>query len=260
MKKTAMAIGTHPDDIEFQMAGTLLLLKNAGYEIHYMTVANGSCGSDQFDRSTLVSMRRAESIAAAKLAGAIFHESIVDDLAVFYDAPTLAKLSAVVREVSPEIILTQHPEDYMEDHSATCRLAVMAAFSRGMPNYETDPHYGATKGDVALYHAPPHGLHTQLKRLVMPELFVDIASVCELKSSMLAAHKSQKKWLDSSQGMDSYVNTMRELCSEIGRLSGRFNLAEGWTRHLHMGLSSKEFDPLASSLGAFAVEKESGKC
>ncbi|MDQ6630443.1 MAG: PIG-L family deacetylase, partial [Verrucomicrobiota bacterium] len=32
--KTAFAIAAHPDDIEFMMAGTLLLLKNAGYEIH----------------------------------------------------------------------------------------------------------------------------------------------------------------------------------------------------------------------------------
>ena len=28
--------GRHPDDIEFYMAGTLLLFKQAGYEIHYM--------------------------------------------------------------------------------------------------------------------------------------------------------------------------------------------------------------------------------
>ena len=43
--KTAIAIAAHPDDIEFYMAGTLLLLKRAGYEIHYMNVANGNCGS-----------------------------------------------------------------------------------------------------------------------------------------------------------------------------------------------------------------------
>ena len=47
-RKSAIAIGAHPDDIEFMMAGTLLLLKKAGYEIHYMNVANGSCGSVQY--------------------------------------------------------------------------------------------------------------------------------------------------------------------------------------------------------------------
>lgn len=255
MAKVAMAIGAHPDDIEFMMAGTLLLLKRAGYEIHYMNVANGSCGSDQFDRDTLVKMRREEALSAAKLAAAVFHESLVDDLAVFYDAATLARLSAVVREVSPEIILTQHPDDYMEDHSATCRLAVMAAFTRGMPNHKTSPPRTAIKGDVALYHAPPHGLHDQLKRPVMPEFFVDIGGVCELKSAMLAEHRSQREWLDRSQGMDSYVNTMKELCAEIGNRSRVFKLAEGWTRHLHLGLSERAFDPLLDALATFTLKK-----
>ena len=44
-KKVAMAVAAHPDDIEFYMAGTLLLLREAGYEVHYMTLASGSCGS-----------------------------------------------------------------------------------------------------------------------------------------------------------------------------------------------------------------------
>src|SRR6185369_1352086 len=34
--KSAIAIGAHPDDIEFYMAGTLVLLKRAGWEIHYL--------------------------------------------------------------------------------------------------------------------------------------------------------------------------------------------------------------------------------
>ena len=45
MKKTAFAVGAHPDDIEFMMAGTLMALKLKGYEIHYMHAANGSCGA-----------------------------------------------------------------------------------------------------------------------------------------------------------------------------------------------------------------------
>ena len=43
--KAAIAIGAHPDDVEFYMAGTLLLLKQAGYEIHYLNLASGNCGS-----------------------------------------------------------------------------------------------------------------------------------------------------------------------------------------------------------------------
>ena len=41
----ALAVFAHPDDIELTAAGTLVRLQRAGYRIHYMTVANGSCGS-----------------------------------------------------------------------------------------------------------------------------------------------------------------------------------------------------------------------
>ena len=41
-RRVAFALAAHPDDIEFMMAGTLVLLGDAGYEIHYMNVANGS--------------------------------------------------------------------------------------------------------------------------------------------------------------------------------------------------------------------------
>ena len=42
MAKAAFAIACHPDDIEFGMAGTLIKLKEAGYEIHYMNIANAA--------------------------------------------------------------------------------------------------------------------------------------------------------------------------------------------------------------------------
>ena len=47
---SAIAIAAHPDDIEFCMAGTLLLLKRAGWEIQYLNVSRGNLGSVEFNR------------------------------------------------------------------------------------------------------------------------------------------------------------------------------------------------------------------
>ena len=69
MARTAFAVGAHPDDIEFFMAGTLLLLKEAGYEIHTMNISNGSCGSGRKDVETITRIRREESLRAAEVAG-----------------------------------------------------------------------------------------------------------------------------------------------------------------------------------------------
>ena len=86
----ALAVFAHPDDIELTASGTLLRLQRAGYEIHYMTVANGSCGSSVHAVEELVRVRRDEAIAACRVGGFTYHESLVSDLEVFYDRPTLA--------------------------------------------------------------------------------------------------------------------------------------------------------------------------
>src|SRR5262249_28837063 len=99
------------------------------------------------------------------------------------------------------------------------------------------------------YHAMPHGLRDGLRRRIIPGAYVDTTSVQSTKRSALAAHVSQKEWLDASQGLDSYLRTMDDLSLEIGRLSGRFRHAEGWRRHLHLGFSSADEDPLAAALG-----------
>jgi len=58
-RRVAIAIAAHPDDIEFMMAGTLMLLRQAGWETHTLNISSGNCGS--------VSMG-AEKIEAKRLA------------------------------------------------------------------------------------------------------------------------------------------------------------------------------------------------
>jgi LmbE family N-acetylglucosaminyl deacetylase len=173
---------------------------------------------------------------------------LVNDLEIFYDKPTLARLASIIREVAPQIVLTHAPSDYMEDHQNTCRLAVTAAFCRGMPNFPVDPPRPAIDGKVTVYHAQPYGNRGPLGELVHPHYFIDTTDVVEDKVAALAEHKSQKHWLDVSQGHDSYLQTLRELDREVGQMSGRFAYAEGWRRHRHLGFCGPEDDPLWDAL------------
>ena len=102
---------------------------------------------------------------------------------------------------------------------------------------------------MTVYHAQPYGNRDPLRQVVWPETFVDTSSVIEQKVQMLACHASQKEWLDASQGLDSYLITMADMSREVGRLSGRFEYAEGWRRHLHLGFCSEDADPLSEALG-----------
>jgi N-acetylglucosamine malate deacetylase 1 len=253
MTKRVFAVAAHPDDIEFQMAGTLILLRRAGYEIHYMNIANGSCGTAEHSREEIIAIRRGEAQAAAAAIGAVFHESLVDDLAIFYEPVLLARLSAVMREVAPEILLLQSPVDYMEDHQNAARLGVSAAFTRGMPNFPTQPAVATTDQAVTVYHAQPHGNLDPLGEPVRPHFCVDIASVLAEKRAMLACHTSQKVWLDRTQGMDAYLTVMEELSRSVGVLSGRFAYAEGWRIRRHLGFCAENANPLVEALKELVV-------
>lgn len=248
MPRRAFAIAAHPDDIEFTMSGTLILLQRAGYEVHYMNIANGSCGTAHQRKEEIIAIRRDEARAAAAAIGAIFHESLVDDIAIFYEPGLLARVAAVLREIAPEILLVQSPQGYMEDHQNAARLAVTAAFTRGMPNYTTDPPRGPVSQELTVYHAQPHGNRDPLRRIVRPDIYVDVSDVIEDKRAMLAHHVSQKLWLDQTQGMDAYLDAMQAQSREVGAMSGKFTYAEGWRRRLHLGFCDETADPLVAAL------------
>ena len=245
----AIAIGAHPDDIEFQMAGTLCLLKKAGYATHYLNLCSGNCGSLAGSAGAVRRKRATEAKAAAQILGARFHGSLTDDLELFYHLSLLRRVASVIRVVKPTLVLTHSPSDYMEDHSITCRLAVTAAFARGMPNFKSVPPQPAYQRSVTVYHCMPHGLRDGLRRRVTPGAFVNTTPVHATKLGALAAHASQQAWLDASQGMNSYLSAMEAMSLETGRLSRRFKHAEGWRRHLHLGFSADDEDPLAKALG-----------
>jgi LmbE family N-acetylglucosaminyl deacetylase len=245
----ALAIAAHPDDIEFVMAGTLRLLRDAGWDTHYLNLSTGNLGSMVLPSEQTARVRRQEAKAAARMLDAVWHPPICNDLEIFYDSRTLRRLCAIIREVRPDVVLTHSPQDYMEDHMNTARLAVTATFARGIPGYSTTPSREPSPVPVTLYHASPHGLRDGLRRRVLPGAFVDTSSVHDCKRAALQCHTSQKKFLDATQGMDSFVRTMDEFSRAIGKLSKKFQHAEGWRRHSHLGFCDERADPLRDVLG-----------
>ena len=105
-RRVAIAIAAHPDDIEFMMAGTLLLLREAGWEIHCLNLSSGNCGSVRLGAEETEAKRLAEAQEAAAILGATFHPPFSRDLEVFYDEVHLRRLASIVREVHPSIVPT----------------------------------------------------------------------------------------------------------------------------------------------------------
>lgn len=245
---TALAVGAHPDDIEFMMAGTLILLRQAGVSVHMWNLANGNCGTATLGREEIIRLRGQEAKASADLVGATLHAPLVDDIMIYFEPSLTARVAAVVREVKPDILLIPSPSDYMEDHQNTCRLMVTAAFVRGMSGFPTTPPVAPWGGEVVVYHALPYGLRDGLRQLVRPGQYVNVASVLSRKREMLAQHRTQKEWLDVSQGVDAYLNAMEDMCRQVGKLSGKFTFAEGWRKHSHLGFCAEDANPLRDIL------------
>jgi LmbE family N-acetylglucosaminyl deacetylase len=251
-QQTVFAVAAHPDDIEFNMAGTLALLARAGFAPHMMNLSRSNLDSNTMPEDEIARMRLAEARASADVIGAVHHPPIADDLMIFYDDKLLRRIAAVVREIRPTIVLLPSLNDYMEDHTNTARLTVTACFSRAMRRYTSAPPREPTDQDVYLYHAQPHLNRDGMRTLVVPELYVNITDVMDTKLKMLGCHESQRQWLGETQGLDDYLETMCTTSAELGRMSGRpgWKYAEGFRRHSHVGFSAKDWDPLAEALGA----------
>ena len=256
-KQTVFAIAAHPDDIEFNMAGTLSLLAKAGFEPHMMNVSRSSLDSNELAEPEIASMRRLEAEQSAAVIGAVYHPPIADDLLILYEERLLRQMVAVVREIRPTIVLLPSLNDYMEDHTSTARLVVTACFSRTMRHFRSIPPRDATDQDTYLYHAQPHLNRDGMRELVVPSLLVDVTGESDTKLKMLGCHESQRQWLDETQGLDDYLQSMLCCGEELARMSGQpdWEVAEGFRQHSHVGFSSSDRDILADLLGDQLVHR-----
>ena len=229
--KTILAVGAHPDDVEFKCAGTLSLLKKKGYSIVIATVAAGDCGSAEYSAREIMRIRRAEAVASATILDAPFRCVGERDLAIDYDTATRRKVTALLREFDPVIILTNPLVDYMVDHELTGRLVRDACFCAGLPNFYAPGDFPVTNRIPCLYYFQPTGGTDNLGHPVRMQFLVDITSEIQVKKKMLMCHASQRNWLLKHHGVDHYVNSMVHDAEQLGKEAGCKH-AEAFNQHL----------------------------
>ena len=130
-------IGTHPDDVEFIMAGTLALLKKKGHKITIASIGSGDMGSVEYNPADLSRKRYSEAKASAKLLEAEYITCGISCLHVVFDNRTRFVMTEMIRKIDPDIVITMSPQDYMKDHEITADLVWDGCFNAPIPNYHT---------------------------------------------------------------------------------------------------------------------------
>ena len=157
-----LAIGAHPDDIEFGCGGTLLRHRLAGDAVTLLVMTTGEQGPD-------AEMRTREQEQAAGLLGADLRWGGFLDGSVSADSDAVRVIERVIAATSPDVVYTHAPQDTHQDHRATSAAALAAA---------------RRVSRVLCFESPSSSGFN-------PTLYVDIAGLVEPKLDLLRAHMSQ---------------------------------------------------------------------
>ena len=188
-----LAVGAHPDDIEYGCGGTLVRYAQQGHRVYLLIVTDGGLGGE-------TEVRRAEQREAGRILGAeeIFFGGYRDtELAC--DRGLIMKIEEIIKQVEPKCVYVNYFDDTHQDHR-NVSLAVIPA-ARSIPN-------------VLFYE----GLSTQN---FTPTVFVDIDMVLHKKLALLEAH--------ASQVLRTNIEGMSIV--EIARSSANFRGIQGRVRH-----------------------------
>jgi LmbE family N-acetylglucosaminyl deacetylase len=228
-----LAIHAHPDDIEFQCAGTLALLARAGCSITIATMTAGDCGSAEHDAESIAEIRRAEAQSAAQLIGADCICLEFRDMAIFNDEQSRRRVTEALRRTRPNVVITAPPVDYHCDHEMTSLLVRDACFAAPIPNYATREWSPAPPLEHIphLYFVDPLEGCDREGRPVVADFLVDIGTVFEVKRAMLACHASQRNWLMRQHGIDEYLDALEKASRRRGAQLG-VEYAEAFRQYL----------------------------
>jgi LmbE family N-acetylglucosaminyl deacetylase len=200
---SALAIGAHPDDIEFGCAATLAKWSRAGCRVHHLVLTDGSKGSWDPDRqlSDLVAERRAECLAAAGIIdGTAGAGAGRDDRVIFLDrvdgeleagTDERRAVCRVIRTVRPAVILGHDPWRRYRlhpDHRAAGFLTIDALVAARDPHFFPELGLSPHRLDALVLWEPDQPNHVE-----------DVGGFEDIKIQALLCHLSQQQ---STMGID----------------------------------------------------------
>ncbi|KPK97032.1 MAG: hypothetical protein AMJ95_11285 [Omnitrophica WOR_2 bacterium SM23_72] len=192
-----LAIGAHPDDIEFGCGGTLIKYAQRGHNVFLLVLSNGSFGGDPKTRQ-VEQERAAEFIRAGELFWGGFR-----DTEILNSREVILKIEEVIHKVGPDIVFLNYSEDVHQDHRSTAEAGISAT------RYIRE----------VLFYEVPTSQHFE------PDIFVDIQEVLDKKMELLKIHSSQ---VDKTKIENLTILESAQSCANFRGFQGRVKFAEGF--------------------------------
>jgi len=224
----ALVVTAHPDDVDFGAGGTVMALVKAGVQVTFCICTDGDAGGfdDSTDRSEIPAIRRAEQVAAAAVYG-------VTDVRFLgykdgYLEPSHAvqrDIVRVMRQVQPQLVLTQSPERNWErlpsshpDHMAAGEATARALY----PAVRNPFAYPELRNEEGLEAWTVNWLWMQGH--VEPNHWIDTTEFFSRKVTALEAHASQTSHMENLEEMLRSWGEMQAAAAgfEAGRLAEAF--------------------------------------
>ena len=173
--KKALIIGAHPDDPETGCGGTMLVLKQAGYEVVSVYMTKGEAGIPGKTHEESSAIRVAEATKASEMLGArpVFMTQI--DGSTEINKERYVEMRELIAAEKPDVVFTHWPIDSHADHRV-CSSLVYDAWRRLGYNFEL------------YYYEVMSGMQSQL---FQPTDYVNISSVAKQKREACNCHTSQ---------------------------------------------------------------------
>lgn len=192
-----LAIGAHPDDIEFGSGGTLLKYSRKGHSVSILVLTEGSFGGDP-------SIRIKEQQAAADFMAVrgVFWGGFKDTELVD-NRELILKIEDVLHKVMPDLVFLNYWDDVHQDHRAASNAGISAT------RYIKE----------VLFYEVPTTQHFE------PDLFIDIKEVLKEKLELLKLHASQ---VDRTRVENLTILESVESCANFRGYQGRVKYAEGF--------------------------------
>lgn len=118
-EKIILAIGAHPDDVEFGCGGTLAKLHAEGNAIHIATLSLGGVGGDP-------ETRKKEAREAAKHFDARLYIGNFADTKIAHTRETILFIENIIQDVHPTHVYTHSFHDSHQDHKNLFQATIAA--------------------------------------------------------------------------------------------------------------------------------------